>query len=85
MKLRRSGSAQSPRRSSVGGAADLPGGGRLSRKHSIGFQDTLARASLSFGQGHNKVEVRLASARALMGSEALSSQVQEEIGGLDMR
>jgi len=44
----------------VGGASDLPGGGgRLSRKHSIGFQDSLARASLTFGQGHNKVEVRL--------------------------
>jgi len=44
----------------VGGASDVPGGGgRLSRKHSVGIHDTLARASISFGQGHNKVEVRL--------------------------
>ena len=53
---RRAGSAQSPRRSSTG-AGEPHGGARISRKHSTGFQDTLARASLSFGQGHSKVEV----------------------------
>jgi hypothetical protein len=46
------------------GANDVQPHAKLSRKHSSGVQDTLARASLSFGTGHSKVEVRAVHARA---------------------
>ena len=56
-----------------GGTADLHGPQRLSRKHSSGVQDTLARASLTFGQGHSKVEVRAVRAQCPSGEWLLSA------------
>ena len=62
------------------GASDLHGPQRMSRKHSSGVQDTLARASLSFGSGHSKVEVRAVSARAWVGVR-MNTRVYVQIQG----